>query len=160
VGGGWRVVRFSRFRADTSIFWGGPSLLCFVAFLNLVWSPQPPHPPWSLFLWIDCPLTQGHADIGPCDLGLREGPAAFSWICSDVLTRYRLAICALWPVAVCSRVSLHPSLQLTNYLQVFRASPSTQSSEEATQAMRVRQELQSCPGVHSIALLYTTACSL
>jgi hypothetical protein len=64
------------------------------------------------------------------------------------LTRY-CSPCALEAhvaCAVCSRVSLSPSIQLTNYLQV------PPPSEEATQAMRVRQELQSCLGVHSIAL--------
>jgi hypothetical protein len=53
------------------------------------------------------------------------------------------------PVAVRSRVPISLSVQLTNYLQV------PPHSEEATQAMRARQELQSHLGVHSTALLCT-----
>jgi hypothetical protein len=51
--------------------------------------------------------------------------------------------------------SLSLPIQLTNYLQV-----PPHCSEEATQAMRVRQELQSCLGVHSTALFCTLACSI
>jgi hypothetical protein len=55
------------------------------------------------------------------------------------------------PVAARSRVPLSLSMQPTNYLQV------PPHSEEATQAMRARQELQSRLGVHSTALLCTSA---
>jgi hypothetical protein len=55
-------------------------------------------------------------------------------------------------VAVRSRVLLSLPIQLTNYLQM------PPLSEEATQAIRARQELQSCLGVHSTALFCTPAC--
>ena len=57
------------------------------------------------------------------------------------------------PAAVRSRVLLSLPIQLTNYLQM------PPHSEEATQAIRARQELQSCLGVHSTALFCTPACS-
>jgi hypothetical protein len=47
------------------------------------------------------------------------------------------------PAAVRSRVLLSLPTQLTNYLHM------PPHSEEATQAIRARQELQSCLGVHS-----------
>ena len=53
------------------------------------------------------------------------------------------------PAAVRSRVLLSLPIQLTNYLQM------PPHSEEATQAIRARQELQSCLGVYSTALFCT-----
>jgi hypothetical protein len=62
---------------------------------------------------------------------------------------------AICPVHVCFWVSLSPSIQqLTNYLQV------PPHLENPMQAIRVRQELQSCLSAHFIALLCTPACSL
>jgi hypothetical protein len=61
---------------------------------------------------------------------------------------------AMCPVAVRSRVLLSLPIQPTIYLQM------PPHSEEATQATRARQELQSCLGVHSTALFCTPACSI